>query len=241
MCFFVIYVVSLLCKISHNTFHSSSIYHTLLLRYNLINIKINRSYYVKVTAPNGWLFSGGVCNNDIPGRECPHSSANKFAEGYRADTIQMFNTGGYRRGLRAKGIPDLETIGKPTDKELELGIQEGRSIKCVSIDRTGMPDSRLDLGVMRIGDVKFDDTDVELKLDLIQPKIEGRGRERERSLSEVISERVWATLGRELQSNQVQLKDGMYVYELKSEDKEAIGIVTSEVSCVFCLPSMLFL
>jgi hypothetical protein len=33
----------------------------------MINIKINRTYYIEAKAPAGYLFTGGVCNNAIPG------------------------------------------------------------------------------------------------------------------------------------------------------------------------------
>jgi hypothetical protein len=33
----------------------------------MINIKINRTYYIEAEAPAGYLFTGGFCNNAIPG------------------------------------------------------------------------------------------------------------------------------------------------------------------------------
>ena len=37
----------------------------------MINIKINRTYYIEAEAPAGYLFTGGFCNNAIPGWTCP--------------------------------------------------------------------------------------------------------------------------------------------------------------------------
>ena len=102
-----------------------------------------------------------------------------------------------------------------------------------------MPDSRLDIGAMRGGDVEFDSTEVDLKLNLIKPElVNGKKRRRlrdgeELSLLEMIQESVLEGLhhgGRDLQSQMVKIEDGGYSYELKEEDKTAIGKVTSEVS-----------
>ena len=125
-----------------------------------------------------------------------------------------------------------------TEKEMELGVMEGRSIKCTTVDRQGMPDSRLDIGAMRGGDVKFASTEVDLNLNLIKPElINGKKRRlrkgEELSLLEMIQESVLEGLhhgGRDLQSQMVKIEDGGYSYELKEEDKTAIGKVTSEVS-----------
>ena len=76
---------------------------------------------------------------------------------------------------------------------------------------------------MRIGDVNFGDTEVELAMDLIEPEINTRpGRERGlRSLLEDIRERV-------LQTDPVKNDDGTYSYVLLQADKDAIGTVTAE-------------
>ena len=137
-----------------------------------------------------------------------------------------------------------------TEKEIELGVTEGRSIRCTTVDRQGMPDSRLDIGAMRGGDVEFDSTEVDLKLNLIKPElVNGKKRRRlrdggeedgeeELSLLEMIQESVLEGLhhgGRDLQSQMVKIEDGGYSYELKEEDKTAIGKVTSEVSSIEAL------
>ena len=63
-------------------------------------------------------------------------------------------------------------VYKPTEAEMELGVQEGRSERCVSVDREGRPDSNLDIGVFKVGNMWFDDTEVELKLDLVDANID---------------------------------------------------------------------
>lgn len=81
-----------------------------------------------------------------------------------------------------------------------------------------MPDSRLDLGVMRIGDVRFDDTKVDLQMDMIQPDIDVHrkpGRDGSRSLLDVLRERI-------LQAT--DLVDG----DISQEEKDAIGTIISE-------------
>jgi len=123
-------------------------------------------------------------------------------------------------------------VDDATPQELQLGISQGRSDKCVSVDRAGLPSSHLDLGVMKIGDSNFDDTDVELKLDLLDnPEIKvpkGRGLKHEgRSLLEVLRERglVDGEGG-----GPASACDKGETYCLDQKDKDAIGIVTSEVS-----------
>ncbi len=50
-------------------------------------------------------------------------------------------------------------------------LQEGRSDRCVHIDRFGMRKSHLDVGLMRVGDMKFEDMDAHLSIDLIEPEM----------------------------------------------------------------------
>lgn len=227
----------------------SSLFLFYFARYNLIDIMVNRSYYVYLRAPAGYLLSGGVCNDKVPGWKCTYSAASVFAKGYHDKNnnnrksrfllrgSSFWGGKGSRPDLQgrllsgANAIPTGQVANananaakntKPSVDELELGISEGRSSRCVAVDRGGMPDSRLDIGLMRLGDVHFEDTNVELKLDLIQPEIEVRGR----TLMEVIQEKLMERHGvRDLQSN---------FYVLDREDEEAIGIVTSEVSFVTC-------
>jgi len=191
-------------------------------KYNLVNIKVNRAYYIYVTAPGGYLFSGGVCNDKVPGWECTNA-ASKDRRSLRVGTTSV--VGRRRRlnnGAEPKGLPTPDTYIPPSEEELGLGLYAARSENCVRVDRFGKPESHLNLGVMRIGDVKFAETDVELSLDMIKPDIEVRGRRR--SLLDDVWERI-------LQQDLVmtQNEDGSYSYVLLQKDKEAIGIVTSEV------------
>mmetsp|Transcript_31540 Transcript_31540/g.60200 ORF Transcript_31540/g.60200 Transcript_31540/m.60200 type:complete len:742 (+) Transcript_31540:4200-6425(+) len=187
-----------------------------------MDIMVDRAYYIHVTAPGGYLFSGGVCNDEVPGWECTNA-ASKDRRSLRVGTTSVV---GLRRrlnnGADPKGLPTPDTYKPPSEEELGLGLHAVRSEKCVRVDRFGMPESHLDLGAMRIGDVKFADTDVELSVDLIKPEIEVRGRRR--SLLDAVWERI-------LQQDLVktQNEDGSYSYVLLQKDKEAIGIVTSEV------------
>ena len=133
-----------------------------------------------------------------------------------------------RRGLQGTSIPvDARqqpemmaplSFDPPSDEELKLGIREGRSSACVSVDRSGIPESHLDVGVMRVGDVSFDETDVQLGLELVDDvEMPGLGR--------FLLDRA-AEGGRSLRQGDV----GMYASVLRQEDKDAIGAVTSEVS-----------
>ncbi|KAL7547017.1 hypothetical protein ACHAWF_010337 [Thalassiosira exigua] len=253
--------------------------------YNLIDIKVNRAYYIHLRCPEGYLFAGGVCNDDEPGWECDYApyDAGKFAQGGRvrrrdeekrrrrllegnreggrwgrryegsssvgdAQGARDEANGGILRGLLrrflqnaspAQYLPsrgeapreeDLEAAAaivvrkEATRKELELGIREGRSERCVTVDRHGMPDGHLDVGVMRLGDVSFDEVAVELSLDLVDVDVgdggTGGGRDGDRrTLLRRLGRRKATTL----------LEDR---YFLKREDKEAIGSVTSEILAI---------
>ena len=191
----------------------------------MINIKAEKSYFVYLSAPPGYSFSEGVCNDNVPGHECPHTSASIFAYNYRKKNRFLLR-GSDRRRLQ-RSPPPSDTAGKdilePTEDELELGVTEGRSIKCVAVDRTGMPDGRIDVGVFRFGDVSFAKTKVDLKLDLIKPDVIYR-RLQEGNISLLHLDQD----NRVLQSEMVQVKG--YSYDLTLKDKESIGKVTSEVS-----------
>lgn len=225
------------------TASSSSSKH--ICSYNLVNIKVDRSYLIWAKAPAGYMLTGGVCNDDIPGKECPSSSAKLFAMGYNRRRFLRGSGSSHKNRILQRGDAmgggGSSSQGKMatfTEKEMELGVTEGRSIRCTTVDRQGMPDSRLDIGVMRGGDVEFASTEVDLKLDLIKPELVNGKKRRlrdteELSLLEMIQESVSEGLhhgGRDLQSQMVKIEDGGYSYVLKEEDKTAIGMVTSEVS-----------
>ena len=107
--------------------------------YNLVDIKVDRSYYINVKAPMGYLLTGGICNDEIGGWECD----------------QGLMSGGRkrRRRVQQQQQQDSKQLELWQHNETKLGIPEGRSSKCVSVDKTGLTDSTLDIGVMRLGDV----------------------------------------------------------------------------------------
>lgn len=118
--------------------------------YNLVDIKVDRSYYINVKAPMGYLLTGGVCNDEIGGWECN-------TDDYDQGGLMMMSGGRQRRAQEQQQEQDdpkqqqLELLWQ--HNETKLGIPEGRSSKCVSVDKAGLTDSTLDIGVMRLGDV----------------------------------------------------------------------------------------
>lgn len=200
-------------------------------KFELTNIRVARSYFIQVSAPSGYLFTGGVCNDGVEGWECP-TLAGSFA-----------GTGNNGRGRRRWTSRHLVSTTSPivnpdaalpSVRDLEVGIREGRSLKCVSVDAAGVPEARLDLGVMRVGDLRFDDTDVNIGLDMASVR---RGLQHhstsqfeDRSLMEGVQDRVTARYGRGLESRRKKInKDGRFVYELADREVESIGEVTAEV------------
>ena len=130
-----------------------SVYH---YRYNIYLEELDRYYYLKVTAPDGFLFTSGVCNDDVSGWECDYSTNERNRS---------------RRRRVQEGANDNE------DKsyfENALGIKSGRSTKCVYVGyQDGTVQAPVNFGVMRVGDhrmvrtkaalvLKFDDEDSNL-------------------------------------------------------------------------------
>ena len=116
-------------------------------RYTLTNIKINRSYFIRAKAPEGFLLTAGACDeaNKVKGWEC---NPNAVTEGDDEDE-------------------------EDTEGATPLGLREGRSSRCVNVDVQGIPDGTLDLGVMRVGDSKEVKAKVALKMDFASTQ---RGR-----------------------------------------------------------------
>jgi len=123
--------------------------------YNLVNIKVDRSYYINVKAPTGYLLTGGVCNDDDEFGDWRKCDGGGMLEG-----LSYYDgEGSTRRDLQQPGQDDA-TKQQQQQQQLELwqhsetklGIPEGRSSKCVSVDQDGLVDSTLDIGVMRLGD-----------------------------------------------------------------------------------------
>mmetsp|Transcript_30363 Transcript_30363/g.63460 ORF Transcript_30363/g.63460 Transcript_30363/m.63460 type:complete len:1137 (+) Transcript_30363:166-3576(+) len=203
--------------------------------YTLINIKIDRAYYIQAKAPEGYILSGGVCNDDEPDKEwhCSYGKGvfdKEDAAKENQATIQDDGGGNgrslrrrrqQRRQQRQRGltVAALDGYVEADPKELKLGIREGRSTRCIPIDRMGNPDislkSSLDLGVMRIGDTLFEETEVELGMDLLEGLDSGGRRRLERALQEFQSDVV---------------TDGVEKFVvLGGKDGEAIQSVTAEV------------
>lgn len=104
-------------------------------KFELTNIRVARSYYVQVSAPMGYLFTGGVCNDDIVGWECPiYNSNDNLANNNNTDT----NSRRRRRRLVEEDESTLAAGGtgtlitnpnatEPSDRDLDIGIRVGRS------------------------------------------------------------------------------------------------------------------
>ena len=119
--------------------------------YNLVDIKVDRSYYINVKAPTGYLLTGGICNDELLG------GGQQWACGNHNNGDGV-GTNSYGEVV-AEWIPQQQQSQKQLEvalwqhNETNLGIAEGRSSKCVSVDKGGLTDSTLDIGVMRLGDV----------------------------------------------------------------------------------------
>eukprot|EP00804_Cyclotella_cryptica_P026172 CCRYP_009765-RD/>CCRYP_009765-RD protein AED:0.17 eAED:0.17 QI:465/1/1/1/0.71/0.62/8/239/692 len=219
--------------------------------YRLVNIKVDRSYAVKVEAPDGYLFTNGICNDDERGWECEYTRASgrnlqgesqgwfhwpsKLIEGYEEteeggwgiargwfSTVQQWTyrgIGGQQgRRLATDTSGSHAKDGNKSTKAYAVGITSGRSSSCIAVDRFGIPDQSLDLGVMRIGDSKAAETDVALVLDFDDAVSSQRSRKR--GLKEMIADAT--ELPRDEHSN-------VRRYLLAEKDKNAIGSVTAEV------------
>jgi hypothetical protein len=174
--------------------------------YNLVNIKVNRSYMVQVNAPDGYLFTSGVCNDDYPAFECEYFDAAPSDNGRNLRSLE--NTGG-----RTDGGYQGNNKSDNAPVNILLGIPKGRSSSCITVDREGLPDGQLNLGVMRIGDTREVETNVALVLDF---------------------DDATSATGRALKSmldraTKVVEEDGRTRYLLRDQDKTAIGSVTAEV------------
>ncbi|KAL3773393.1 hypothetical protein ACHAWO_003684 [Cyclotella atomus] len=210
-------------------------------KYNMINIKINRAYYIEAEAPAGFLFTGGVCNDAVPGWRCPKpasysavgeiASMKTLSQDHESYGDKFINNGG----------------------EDALGLRVGRSMRCVSVDRTGKVSGNLDLGVMRSGDVKLDKTEVRMTLDLgdVEKSVaeivdssaeeeheKGSEGRRSRSLFLRAVQSVFSPKQQQQSSSSASLQDrilhhathlGNGRYLLQESDQYAIGVVAAEV------------
>jgi len=244
-------------------------------KYNLINIKINRSYYIYATSTEGYLFTTGICNDDYPGWECKANEAGKedneeeeqekeekdsnsdsaAAPSKRrlVNPIDNYNSArghsffgrllGRMLNQSSDDIDKSSASNQATEALLQyqtMGIPEGRSDRCVNIDRRGLPDFALNMGVMHIADPHTQKkTEVKLSMD-----IETVEAINNRRLVELIKEL------RERKEKQVQRKralrgadddteeDDENYFLLEDKDIEAIGSVTAEVIATTLQPKL---
>ncbi len=159
------------------------------------------------------------------------------------ETVPAKRAGGRRRLSVANAAHNAAhrsspEYSPPTPEELALGIRSGRSSGCVNVDRTGLPDSRLDVGVMRIGDIEFSNTEVELNMELVDaPELETRllqfmaeqNNHRPNDLPSVTQQSDLSPVKEKvedaLKGNGVGSSVG---FVLLQKDKDAIGVVTAE-------------
>jgi hypothetical protein len=195
--------------------------------YRLVNIKLDKSYSVRVEAPTGYLFTSGICNDNERGWKCEYSRGNNNGNNNRGllqdglskitdwiTTNTKYDTSDNSRSLAS------DTSGshnKKNNREFAMGIASGRSTECITVDRSGIPDKALNFGVMRIGDSKAADADVALVLDFDDAVKQGR-----RGLHEMIRDAT------ELPRDEND-RSTVRRYLLGETDKKAIGSVTAEV------------
>jgi hypothetical protein len=189
-----------------------------------------------------------VCNDDVTGWECEYNYASDaFAAGayggggrrmgHNFSPRELQPTNNVANGTEGDVVEVVNPNAKlPSERELELGVREGRSSNCVSVDRAGVPDARFDLGAMRVGDHDFDDAEVVLGVNMIniQRKLQRSTPSGSdgRSLIGHIRRRIMERYnGRDLSSREKERNsDGLMVYDLASDEEEAIGEVTAEVT-----------
>ena len=154
----------------------------------------------QVDAPNGYLFTSGLCNDNENGWECEYHN-------------------GSERMLKATtDVHSKESQqAKKMNTEYALGITSGRSIDCIAVSDTGIPDKELNFGVLRIGDNKVADADVALVLEFDDDVASNK-----RVLKEVVRDAV-ESVRRDVDSSTVRR------YLLGEKEKKAIGSVTAQV------------
>lgn len=109
-------------------------------KFELTNIRVARSYYIQVSAPMGYLFTGGVCNDDIAGWECPiYNLASNFVSldsnnNNNTSNTSNTTTDSYNRRRQQQIDESAKQItnpnaAEPSDRDLDIGIRVGRSSK----------------------------------------------------------------------------------------------------------------
>mmetsp|Transcript_33334 Transcript_33334/g.80621 ORF Transcript_33334/g.80621 Transcript_33334/m.80621 type:complete len:774 (-) Transcript_33334:271-2592(-) len=188
-------------------------------KYNIRLNKANQYYYVKVTAPNGYLITSGVCNDDEEGWECgaiTDSEGNLLGDGRRS-ARRLQEGQGMDQDMLTRD--EDEPLIVATAEEAALGIPFGRSTSCVFMDHDGEVQAPLNFGIMRLGDTQEVATHVALVLEFDDDE----ALTSRRSLKEVLED------AKVLDES---YEDGGFVttrYLLGERDKAAIGTVTAEV------------
>jgi hypothetical protein len=177
--------------------------------FRLVNIKVDRSYAVRVEAPYGYLFTSGICNDNERGWKCEYSRSSGGGRSLLSSIVD------WSRSLQSSH--EKESGKKNNNRVYATGIASGRSTECISVDREGIPNMALNFGVMRVGDSKAAEADVALVLDFDEGLAQGR-----RGLKEMISDAQ--ELPRRTEDSSTVRR-----YLLAAEDKKAIGSVTAEV------------
>ena len=157
----------------------------------------------QVDAPNGYLFTSGICNDNERGWEC-----------------EYYNGSNKRMLKDSTDIHSKESAqGKKMNTEYALGITSGRSIDCITVSDTGIPDKELNFGVLRIGDNKVANADVALVLEFDDDDDVASNK---RLLKEMVRDAVELARRDEVSST-------VRRYLIDEKDKKAIGSVTAEV------------
>ncbi|KAL7536950.1 hypothetical protein ACHAXR_007506 [Thalassiosira sp. AJA248-18] len=190
-------------------------------QYKIVLPGLERFYYIQGTAPEGFLFTSGVCDtNAAPGSDwaCNYDLAIDVPEEEEASR-RYHNR---RQRMLEQNAPDTVTAPGTTPKV--LGIASGRSTQCVYVDKYGEVQAPINFGIMRVGDTKAVGANVALVLafDEIDSSSVTTATSDRRSLKEVMHR---ATVLDEVD-------DGTTVttrYLLQEEDKRAIATVTAEI------------
>mmetsp|Transcript_33036 Transcript_33036/g.69326 ORF Transcript_33036/g.69326 Transcript_33036/m.69326 type:complete len:604 (-) Transcript_33036:674-2485(-) len=188
-------------------------------KYNLFVNGLEKWYLVEVEAPNQYLFTAGICNDDIPGWECNY------------DPTATTST---RRRIQADDADDADD-DNAVAVDTSRGISTGRSTSCVYVNKLGevlKPDennelkmSSINFGVMRIGDSQGVTTSVALVL-----QFDGDSGPSNPELRRLLSD----ALARATPLDEEDDGAGTITtrYLLGEVDKAAIATVTAEVLAV---------
>lgn len=131
---------------------------------------LQRHYMIRAKAPAGYKITTGACNDAIPGFACDYSRAiqavtdeQRFLQTHsKSNTLpkpQAPDPGSF-----ASGLVQQQAKPKNAEDHVPLGITEGRSDRCVYIDREGSVEFPINFGVMREGDSLEVGTNVALVL-----------------------------------------------------------------------------